>query len=112
MAKIYKHLTTQERSVVMTMRDDLCSLRSIAKRLCRSVSTISRELQRTSGAGVYDANAAHLQCQARRIASRRVPKLHRDSGNRPLFLAFIVRRFTGRLIGDDGAPVWAQSSPS
>ena len=79
MAKIYKHLTTQERAVVMTMRDDLCSLRSIAKRLCRSVSTISRELQRTSGAGVYDANLAHLQCQARRIAPRRVPKLHRDS---------------------------------
>ena len=79
MAKIYKHLTTQERSVVMTMRDDLCSLRSIAKRLCRSVSTISRELQRTSGAGVYDANVAHLQCQARRVAPRRIPKLHADS---------------------------------
>ena len=79
MAKIYKHLTTQERAVVMTMRDDLCSLRSIAKRLCRSVSTISRELQRTSGAGVYDANVADLQCQARRIAPRRIPKLQADS---------------------------------
>jgi len=31
MAKIYKHLTTQERAVVMTMRDDQCSTRSIAK---------------------------------------------------------------------------------
>ena len=79
MTKIYKHLTTQERSVIMSMRDDHCSLRSIAKRLCRSVSTISRELQRTSGAGVYDANVAHLQCRARRIAPRRVPKLHTDS---------------------------------
>lgn len=79
MAKIYKHLTIQERAVVMTMRDDLCSIRSIAKRLCRSVSTIGREIKRTAGAGVYDANEAHLQCQARRIAPRRIAKLHAGS---------------------------------
>ncbi len=76
MAKIYKHLTTQERAVVMTMRDDLCSTRSIAKRLCRSASAINRELQRTSGTGVYDANLADAQCQARRLTPRRLPKLH------------------------------------
>jgi len=35
----------------MTIRADLCATRSIAKRLCRSASTISRELKRT---GVYD----------------------------------------------------------
>ena len=78
MAKIYKHLTTQERAVVMTMRADLCSTRSSAKRLCRSASTISRELKRTSGSGVYDANLAHAQCHARRLLPRRVPKLHKD----------------------------------
>ncbi|MET3133016.1 IS30 family transposase [Oxalobacteraceae bacterium GrIS 1.11] len=79
MAKIYKHLTTQERAVVMTMRDDLCSIRSIAKRLCRSASTIGREIKRSAGTGVYDANKAHWQCQASRIAPRRVAKLHVDS---------------------------------
>ena len=63
----------------MTMRDDKCSVRSIAKRLCRSPSTISREIKRTSGAGVYDASAAHAQCHARRLAPRREPKLHADS---------------------------------
>jgi IS30 family transposase len=78
MSRIYKHLTTQERAVVMTMRADQCSARSIAKRLCRSPSSISRELKRTSGAGIYDANLAHLQCQARRVAPRRIPKLHTD----------------------------------
>ncbi len=67
MPKIYSHLTTQERAVIMTMRDDLCSIRSIAKRLFRSASTISREIKRTSDADVYDANLAHLQCQARRV---------------------------------------------
>ncbi|MEO7494421.1 MAG: helix-turn-helix domain-containing protein [Massilia sp.] len=78
MAKIYEHLATQERAVVMTMRADLCSIRSIAKRLCRLASTISRELKRTSGSGVYDANAAHAQCHARRLLPPRRPKLHVD----------------------------------
>jgi transposase, IS30 family len=78
MVKSYKHLTTQDRAIIMTMRDDLCSIRSIAKRLCRSASTIGREIKRTSGAGVYDANLAHSQCQAHRLAPRRTPKLHAD----------------------------------
>ena len=78
MAKIYKHLTTQERAVVMTMRADECSTRCIAKRLCRSPSAISRELKRTSGRGVYDADLAHTQCHARRLLPRRLPKLHAD----------------------------------
>lgn len=74
----YTHLTTQERSVVMTMRDDLCSIRSIARRLGRSPSSISRELRRAPGVGAYDANRAHLQSRARRVAPRRIPKLHVD----------------------------------
>ncbi|QRX83431.1 helix-turn-helix domain-containing protein [Glaciimonas sp. PAMC28666] len=77
-AKIYKHLTTQERAVVMTMRDDLCSIRSIAKRLCRSASNIGREIQRIGGTGVYDANIAHPLCQARRVLPQHLPELHTD----------------------------------
>ena len=78
MMKIYKHLTTQERAVFMTMRADECSTRSIAKRLCRSPSTISREIKRASGSGVYDANLAHERCHARRLLPPRFPKLHVD----------------------------------
>lgn len=63
----------------MTMRDDLCSIRSIAKRLCRSASTIGREIKRTAGTGVYNANRAHLQCLTRRTMPRSLPKLHVDS---------------------------------
>lgn len=63
----------------MTMRDDQCSIRSIAKRLCRSASTVGRELKRTTGAATYDANGAHLQSQARRFAVRRVANLDGDS---------------------------------
>jgi len=78
MPKIYTHLTTQDRAVVMTMRDDLCSIRSIAKRLCRSPSTISRELKRAVGTSTYNAGDAHRQSEARRIAPRRIPKMHPD----------------------------------
>jgi transposase, IS30 family len=59
MPKIYTHLTTQERAVVMTMRDDQCSIRSIARGLGRAPSSISRELRRAPGSGAYDANLAH-----------------------------------------------------
>jgi IS30 family transposase len=79
MAKIYKHLTTQERAVITTMRDDACSIRSIAKRLCRSPGTISRKIKRAPGSGVYDANIAHIHCQTRRLLPRRVSKLHVDA---------------------------------
>jgi IS30 family transposase len=79
MPRIYTHLTTQERAVVMTMCDDQCSIRSIAKRLCRAPSSISRELRRASvKSNAYDANLAHLQSQARRLMPRRTAKLHTD----------------------------------
>ena len=92
MTKKYTHLTTQERAIISTMRVDLCSVRSIAKRLCRSPSSISRELERTDGAVFYDANKAHLQSQARLVASRRTPKLHADGA-----LFQVVREFLNLL---------------
>jgi len=86
--KIYTHLTTQDRTVVMTMRDDLCSIPSITERLCRSPSTISRELKRTTGRISYDAGNPHRQSEARRVLPGCIPKLHPDSN---LFL--IVRLY-------------------
>ena len=82
MPKKYTHLTVQERAIISTIRVDLCSLRSIAKRLCRCPGTISCKLERTGGLAIYDANLAHLQSQSRRTAARRTPKLQPDS---PLF---------------------------
>lgn len=92
MLKTYSHLTTKDRAVLITIRDDQCSIRSIAKCLCRSPNTIIRELSRTSGAAVYDANEAHAQCQARRLAPQRVRKLHTDS-----VLLLVVRELLGLL---------------
>lgn len=79
MPRIYTHLTIQERAVVMAMCDDQCSIRSIAKRLCRAPSSISRELRRAPvKSNAYDANLAHLQSQARRLMPRRTAKLRTD----------------------------------
>lgn len=91
MPRTYIHLTTQDRAVVMTMRDDQCSIRCIAKRLCRSPSTISRELLRSGGGEVYDAGQAHQQSEARRVAPRRIPKMHPES------TLFLVVRLCLRL---------------
>lgn len=76
----------------MTMRDDQCSIRSIAKRLGRSPSSISRELRRAPGSGAYDANTAHLQSYARRVAPRRTLKLHSDGA-----LFQVVRHYLKEL---------------
>lgn len=79
MPKIDSNLTTEKRAIVMTVRDDLCCAHDIAKRLCRSPSTISREFIQTCATGVYYANLAHLQGQARRVMPRRTPKLQPGS---------------------------------
>lgn len=60
------------------MRDDQCSIRSIAKHLCRSASTIGRELKRTPERSPTTPTR-HLQSRARRFAARRVAKLDVDS---------------------------------
>lgn len=52
MPKTYTYLTTQERAVVMIMRDDQCSIRAIAKRLGCASNSIRRQWRR--------ARIAHL----------------------------------------------------
>ena len=62
----------------MTMRDDQCSIRSIAERLGRSFSSISHERRRAPGSRAYDANTARRQSYTRRMAPRRTSKSHSD----------------------------------
>lgn len=66
----YHHLSPEERAVIMIERRNGSSLRSIARRLGRSPSTVSRELQRF-GARSYDATRAARGYRERRAASRR-----------------------------------------
>lgn len=70
MSRIYHHLSPEERAVLMIERRSGSSLRSIARLLGRSASTVSRELRR-AGAGAYDATQAARGYRERRRASRR-----------------------------------------
>ena len=52
--KIYTHLTTDERVVLMLMQGQGLSLRSISRHLGRHPSTLSRELRRNSPTRHYN----------------------------------------------------------
>ena len=71
MSKTYSHFSIQERAIVMLMRDDQCSIRTIAKRLNRAPSSIGRELKRVPAQPIYDATQAHEHSQARRNLTQR-----------------------------------------
>nr|WP_075807044.1 helix-turn-helix domain-containing protein [Melaminivora alkalimesophila] len=73
MSRTYHHLSSEDRAVIMIERQSGSNLRSIARRLGRSPSTLSRELQR-AGPGAYDATRAAQGYRERRSASRR-PRL-------------------------------------
>lgn len=70
----HKKLSSDERSVIAVLLQEGRSLRYIAGKLKRSVSSISDEVRRNSTAGTYDAFAAHFQSGIRRWdANRRNP---------------------------------------
>lgn len=62
----HKKLSSEERSILSVLRQEGLSLRAIAGRLGRSVSTISEELKRNANAKGYDPLAAHMQTKLRR----------------------------------------------
>lgn len=110
MPRNYVHLTPQDRAVVMLMRDDQCSVRSIAKRLCRSASTISRELKRADATGVYDANHAQNQALALRVKRRKFPKLHVHSRMFIVVHHFLKLRWSPQQIAGKLKAMWPNDS--
>ncbi len=79
--KGYKHLSAEERAVIMIERRKDVKVRQIARQLGRSASTISRELSRNGGwqARDYDAAQAGVSYRNRRRGCRRRCKLVRGS---------------------------------
>jgi len=72
-------LSSEERSVIAVLLQEQRSLRYIAGKLKRSVSSISDEVKRNGMAGSYDAFSAHYQSGIRRWdASRRNPMKDAD----------------------------------
>ncbi|WPB58854.1 IS30 family transposase [Xylophilus sp. GOD-11R] len=92
MANTYQQLSAEERGVVMAMKVQCCSARSIAAVLGRSPSTITRELRRNGYqseaeqcvmgrprlAGGYDAARAGKRARRVRRAAWPTRKLHCD----------------------------------
>jgi IS30 family transposase len=92
MTRTYQQLSAEDRGVVMAMKLQSCSARSIASALGRAPSTISRELRRNGYldeaqqcamgrprvAGGYDASRAGKRARRVRRAAWPVRKLHRD----------------------------------
>lgn len=64
-------LSSEERSVLAALKQEGLSLRTIARRLGRSVSTISEELKRNRGKHGYDPHAAQWQTTLRRWEANR-----------------------------------------
>ena len=75
MSKTYNHLSLEERAGKQVMLDHGCSLRTIARKLCRSTSTISRELAR-SGAAVAEASGVPAPGRPRTACGYRCAKAH------------------------------------
>jgi IS30 family transposase len=66
MGKTYEHMSESERRRIERLRENGKSLRTVAERLGRSISTISDELQRNKVRGVYDARKAQHKAYVRR----------------------------------------------
>lgn len=77
MERKYEHLSAEERATIMMETERGASVRSIARRLDRSASTISRELSRgrPCPASRYRATEAARRYQRRRRASVRPHKI-------------------------------------
>ncbi|RVT45647.1 helix-turn-helix domain-containing protein, partial [Rubrivivax albus] len=76
----YNHLTLEERYLISQDKSMGKSLRSIARRLQRSVATVSRELRRNAdrSSGHYRYSKAHSYARARLRQCRRGPNFADD----------------------------------
>ena len=75
----YRQMQAEERVRMAALRQQGESLRSIARALGRSPSTISRELARNAGADGYFSKDAQRACERRQRVARRRRRLDADS---------------------------------
>lgn len=80
----YKRLNDFEREEISRLLAQKCSLRSIARKLNRGVSTISREI-RGGGGNKYTYRAVRAQNRARRNSSKKKKGVHKLASNPALW---------------------------
>lgn len=96
----YKHLTTFERARIETLHDQGISIRTIAEKLDRSPSTISRELKRNSQDGIYRSEKAQENYEKHRLHCGRIGKWSPDLAeiiNEKLNMTWSPEQIVGRL---------------
>src|SRR6266487_5542359 len=74
MSMRYRHLDLEERERLYALREQGKSLRSIAKVLKRSQSSLTRELQRNIKYGREYFKNEYLPCKAQKLADKRAAK--------------------------------------
>ncbi|MDY4022119.1 IS30 family transposase [Staphylococcus borealis] len=97
----YIHLTITERASIEILRKENYSLRAIAKRLNRSVSTISREIKRNKSIHNYVAETAQTNYETRKKNCGRPSKLTNELINtiiHHLKLHWSPEQIVGRLL--------------
>lgn len=75
----YKHINLEERERLYALKEQGMSLRKIAKRLKRSQSSLTRELQRNIKYGNEYFNNVYLPCKAQKLAEKRATKQRRKA---------------------------------
>ena len=109
---LYKHLSVEEREAIQRSLWEKKSLCNIAKELNRSVSTVSREIQKnldSLGRRMYIPRAAHERAQKKRKSRGRHDRLKnqtiRDYVISHLKLRWSPEQISGRMSQDIGQTV-------
>lgn len=97
----YHHLSRSERGKIALMMRQRVPIREIARRLCRTASTISREVKRNRNDGSYTANSAQTSYIMRRSRCHR-KRLYEDERicayvSEKLLLTWSPEQISGRM---------------
>src|SRR5471030_1136984 len=92
MSMNYRHLKLEERERLYALREQGKSLRSIAKVLKRSQSSLTRELQRNIKYGNEFSKNEYLPCKAQKLAEKRSAKQHYKAPLKSPALFLYVRK--------------------
>lgn len=88
----YRHLTLAERERLYALKEQGMSLRSIAKKLKRSQSSLTRELQRNIKYGREYFGNAYLPCKAQALAEKRAATQRRKAPLKDPAIFLYVRK--------------------
>src|SRR5829696_2075606 len=105
-----RYLSFREREEIAMLRVQGAGVRQTARRLCRSPSTISRELRRNAATrgGRLDYRASVAQWKAELVAQR--PKTAKLVANERL-REYVQERLSGQVRRPDGTPVAGPGLP-